>query len=55
MSEVLGRGVGAILQGLLNRGAIEWRACRTDIYRPISGGKARVCQKRETSLKAQVK
>ncbi len=54
-SEVFGEGVGAIFQALLNRGAIERKAHQSGTHHQIGGGEVRVCQKRDTSLKALVK
>lgn len=55
LSEGLGNDVGVIFQTRLNEGAIERRARQTGLHGQIGGGEARICQKRDTSLKAQVK
>lgn len=54
-SEVFGEGVGAIFRGGLDRGAVERKAHQSGIHHQIGGGKVQVCQKRDTSLRAQVK
>lgn len=54
-SEVFGEGVGTIFHGRGNRGAIERGASQTGIPGQIGGWEVRARQKRDTSLKAQVK